>query len=361
MAEKLKRPNANEDSDKVEEFGKWLKENHSTYGSLRDAVITIISSLVRTRNIDVLAISGRLKDYDSAIEKIRRKEYDDPQSQMTDIVGVRVIVYFENDVKRVSDIIRESFTVDEANSTNTDERMLPNQVGYRSVHFVCDLGTARTKLPEFKTLTGLKFEFQVRTVLQHAWAELAHDNNYKFSGSLPRQLERHLFLLAGLLETADQGFNDLSSKIDSYKKEVSLESAKGELDIEIDSVSLSTFLTQWAKDNDISFRDGGREAIPAKLIKELEEFGVETLAQLKEIIPTEFASHIKEEQSLVGMITMVRMWMLIHDAAKVADRVKHKWRVEPPLQKFLLNYFSKADIDKIATLIRNSQTHDQRA
>lgn len=359
MAAKSKNTTTTQIKEDVDDFGRWLKANHGAYLSLRDAAIPIISNLIRNRGIDVLAISGRLKDYDSAIEKVRRKDYDDPKSQMTDIVGIRIIVYFEHDVKRVSDIIRESFNVDEVNSSNTDERMLPNQVGYRSVHFVCDLGEDRTRLPEFQMLKGLKFEFQVRTVLQHAWAELAHDNNYKFSGSLPRQLERHLFLLAGLLETADQGFSDLSAKIDVYRNEVSQDSAKGALDIPVDSLSLGTFLTQWAKENDYAFREGDRETIPAKLIKELSEFGVDTLAELKKIIPADFDKYIKALPTAIGMISMVRMCMIIHDAKKVASEVKHKWRVTPQLRDFLLNYFSKDEVNEIKNIIESSNTEEQ--
>ncbi|POO54321.1 GTP pyrophosphokinase [Agrobacterium rosae] len=355
MDKKIKSAEAVEPNDKVEGFASWLKDKQSAHGSLKDAAITIIGNLVRANGIDVLAVSGRLKDIDSAIEKVRRKEYTDPQSQMTDVVGIRVIVYFEGDVKRVSDIIRRSFNVDEANSSNTDERMLPNQVGYRSVHFVCDLGDDRVKLPEFEALSGLKFEFQIRTVLQHAWAELAHDNNYKFSGSLPRPLERHLFLLAGLLETADQGFNDLSAKIDDYKIAVSDESAKGELDIAVDSLSLETFLTQWAKDEGYTFREVDREAIPARLIKELEEFGIETLAQLKDIIPHDFVKFMSQYSAPSTMLTVVRMWMIIHDSDRIASKVHHRWTVEKPLKGFLNNYFPEERVAQIVKTIRDSQ------
>ena len=82
-------------------------------------------------------------------------------------------------------MITGSFNIDEKNSLDKKILLASDQIGYRSVHFVCDLGAQRSGLPEFKDLGGLKFEIQVRTVLQHAWAELAHDRNYKFSGTLP--------------------------------------------------------------------------------------------------------------------------------------------------------------------------------
>lgn len=83
-------------------------------------------------------------------------------------------------------MITGSFNIDEKNSLDKKILLASDQIGYRSVHFVCDLGAQRSGLPEFKDLGGLKFEIQVRTLLQHAWAELAHDRNYKFSGTLLR-------------------------------------------------------------------------------------------------------------------------------------------------------------------------------
>lgn len=35
---------------------------------------------------------------------------------------------------------------------------------------------------------GLYCEVQIRSLLQHAWAEIEHDRNYKFSGILPKEL-----------------------------------------------------------------------------------------------------------------------------------------------------------------------------
>ena len=45
-------------------------------------------------------------------------------------------------------------------------------------------------LPEMKLFSGIPFEIQVRTILQHAWAEFAHDRNYKFRGVLPDVIAR---------------------------------------------------------------------------------------------------------------------------------------------------------------------------
>lgn len=314
------------EGDRSEEFSTWLSENYSSYVRLKDAVVTTVASLLVSNGINALALDGRTKELRSAVEKVKRKAYLDPATQMTDIVGARIIVYFESDITRVSEVIRSAFEVDEENSSNADEKLSTDQVGYRSVHFVCDLGRDRIKLPEFKGLKGLKFEIQVRTVLQHAWAELAHDRNYKFSGSLPRHLERRLFLLAGLLETADQGFNDLSLSLDEYLSSVTAQSAKGELEIEVDSVSVQGFMEQWARDNELNLNPPQKgEPAPADLIRELKEFGIRNLADLSEIVPAKFAEQLKGADKKPTLQGVVRAWMLVHDHNRFISDVTHYW------------------------------------
>ncbi|SEH27829.1 hypothetical protein [Rhizobium sp. NFR12] len=217
-------------------FQDWIEEKHPQFSSLTEAVILIITRLLKDEGIPFLTIAGRTKSVADCLNKSRRKSYKNPTQQMTDISGVRIVVYFDYDVDRVSDIIEQNFAVDENNSSNRDDLLLVNEVGYRSMHFVCDLGEDRVRLKENELLRGLKFEFQVRTVLQHAWAELAHDRNYKFTGQLPKPIERKLFLLAGLMETADNGFSELSKEIDSYVDSISTSAAKGRLDIIIADV-----------------------------------------------------------------------------------------------------------------------------
>lgn len=337
-----------------DDFAGWFTDNNQRFVNLKEAVVSITTSLLTDNDVDFLAVDGRVKDVASAIEKVARKGYDDPVAQMTDIAGIRVIVYFESDVIKVADIIRKSFKVDEQNSSNTDDRMSTNQVGYRSVHFVCDLGGDRIKLPEFASLTGLKFEFQVRTVLQHAWAELAHDRNYKFSGTLPRHLERRLFLLAGLLEMADRGFDDLSISLDEYVKSVSEDSAKGSLNIEINSVSVIGFVEQWAKEHQIELQRF-KESVGNDAIEELKRYGITNLAQLKEIIPPDFHSKTRGDRNTV--VGLVRRWMIIHDPKRFTDNLVLNWSAGATTKQLIRKYYpDDADliIDRIAAIKKKS-------
>ncbi|PIB57815.1 GTP pyrophosphokinase [Pseudomonas sp. 2995-1] len=307
----------------------WLTEALPKHELLARSVSSIVENLLKSNGVDYLAVTGRVKNYESVVKKIKRKGYKDPVRQLTDLTGIRIIVFFESQVSRVAELIGEAFNVDLENSSNKDASLLVNQMGYRSSHFVCDLGPVRKDLPEYEGLDGLKFEFQVRTVLQHAWAELAHDRNYKFSGKLPPAAERKLFLYAGMLELADRGFDELSSEIDSYIRDVQREVVAGDLEMEINSINLGEFIDEWARVNKFPLEHLDLKDGLGDLIEELRMFGVSTLTDLNEIIPVDYASRSNEKGITTTIYGLVRDWMLISDWQHYRSNVPLRWALSP--------------------------------
>lgn len=322
----------------------WLDRVLPLYSRLTESVVTIIENLLRSEGIEYLSVVGRTKDKESSLEKIRRKGYKSPQAQLTDISGVRVILYLESDVEKVSEIIQKSFHVDGGNSLNKDEIMSVDQIGYRSVHFVCNLGFDRGRLAEYSGLSKLTFEFQVRTVLQHAWAELAHDRNYKFSGSLPKKLERQLYLYAGMLEIADRGFDEVSRQIDSYIVTIDEKSISGDLDVDINSVSIQRFIEHWCEKNGVEIESSPKISID-DLIRELNEFGLYSLADLNDIIPNDYAAVLKELRGATNIFGVVRDWMLIKDWRRFNKDVNITWVVTDDELGTLEHYIPRDEIN----------------
>jgi putative GTP pyrophosphokinase len=303
----------------------WIESTIPKHKILTNTVVNIVTNLLERNGIDYLAISGRTKDAESVREKINRKNYQDPAAQMTDLSGIRIIAFFESDVDRISGLIEESFEVDRENSMSKDLLLGTDQIGYRSVHYVCDLGESRASLPEFTGLSGLKFEFQIRTVLQHAWAELAHDRNYKFSGKLPREIERKLYLYAGMLEIADKGFDELSHQIDDYIQSVSERTSRGDFDIEITSISLEEYVEKWAQDTGFHLVEFSQKADFSDLVRELSEMGVRELSELIHIIPDNYSEVTARLGYSTNIYGLLRDWMIIHDYKRYHDEVSHDW------------------------------------
>ena len=122
------------------------------------------------------------------------------------MAGIRVITFFRSDVPRVATIIREQFDV--LDEQDIGKALIEQQrIGYQSVHFIVRLSPSRFSLPEYREFRGLKAEIQLRTVLQHAWAEIQHDIEYKSGLVVPASIHQRFMELAGLIEIGDREFD----------------------------------------------------------------------------------------------------------------------------------------------------------
>ena len=131
---------------------------------------------------------------------------------------MRVITYFTEDVDRVAEIIQGECDVDWENSVDKGEQLDPDQFGYRSQHYVVSLTPERLDLTECAKFYPCVAEVQVRSVLQHAWAEIEHDLGYKSSYAVPAAIRRRFARLAGLLEIADTEFDQIRESIQEYQE-----------------------------------------------------------------------------------------------------------------------------------------------
>lgn len=205
----------------------WHRKQIETYRKQELPAYEVYAETLRvilakaTSKIDPLAIvQARAKTISSFAEKaIRKKDrLDDPVHQLTDLCGARVICTTVNQMERVSDFIRQSFFIDEENSQDVATRLRTNEFGYRSLHFVVQLnpGGKILGVPIPRKIGQRKAEIQVRTFLQHAWADISHDRLYKTAIDVPDTLERKAARLSAILEEAEASFTDLVEAIDAY-------------------------------------------------------------------------------------------------------------------------------------------------
>lgn len=322
----------------MNKYEAWVNEISPKHSNLTDSVVSILVNLLKTNNISYLTVTGRTKTKDSILEKIERKNYKDPAKQLTDFSGIRIVAYFESDISNILDLISTAFNIDEQNSLNQDEKLSVDQNGYRSVHYVCDIGPLRANLPEFINLANLKFEIQVRTVLQHAWAELAHGRNYKFSGKLPPEIERSLFLYAGMLEIADKGFSDISEKIEVYIKKTHDDTVEGNLQFILDSLTLPQFVDNWFKENGLELEAIANKLDIKELIKELNSVGIHKASDLNDAISDKYAQVCKDYGYSSNIWGHVRNWILIFDWRTLLQENDIKWYLSPK-DRFLSSFF----------------------
>ena len=190
------------------------------YEELRLAAVTHMTRLLQEAGLNIHHITGRLKKPASLADKLRRKvgRYH-TLADVTDLVGVRVITYFESDVAAVSRLVESCWDVDWDHSIDKSKMHDPDRFGYMGVHYVVRPSPAP---PEFAAVLGtsglpdLRFEIQIRSILQHAWAEIEHDLGYKNREAVPREVRRRFYRLAGLLEMADEEFMALARMSRDY-------------------------------------------------------------------------------------------------------------------------------------------------
>lgn len=190
------------------------------YEVLRSAAVAHMTRLLQDAGLNIHHITGRLKKPASLADKLRRKvgRYQ-TLADVTDLVGVRVITYFESDVAAVSRLVESCWDVDWDHSIDKSKMHDPDRFGYMGVHYVVRPSAGQ---PEFAALLGapdlpdLRFEIQIRSILQHAWAEIEHDLGYKNREAVPREVRRRFYRLAGLLEMADEEFMALARMSRDY-------------------------------------------------------------------------------------------------------------------------------------------------
>lgn len=209
---------------------------HSLYESFENKIRSLCTDLLRIDGVQVHSVSSRTKSIASLFGKISRpdKAYDS-LSDITDLVGIRIITYLESAVLDVARLIEREFDVDPARSVNKAKARDPDTFGYSSVHYIVKLAIDRNGLAEYKAFRDIFFEIQVRSILQHAWAEIEHDLGYKSDIQVPFAVRRRFSRLAGLLELADSEFDSVRSDLQNYKSEV----AKQVADLDPSSATIS--------------------------------------------------------------------------------------------------------------------------
>lgn len=96
-------------------------------------------------------------------------------------------------------------------------------------------------MTEYKAFQGFKSEIQIRSILQHAWAEIEHDLGYKTTKEVPRSIWRRFARLAGILELADSEFVSIRGELDKYSRDIAMRITEQPNTVGIDRISLIDF------------------------------------------------------------------------------------------------------------------------
>lgn len=161
----------------------------------------------------------RVKTENSMKKKIEAKKYRENGDKITDLVGIRITLYFNDDVDVVYNYLKNKtnfnhestdvFSIEEFKPTRCNLTFDFNEDDGREVLMILDKDI---------DVIGTTYEIQLRTVLSEGWHEVEHDLRYKCKEDWDghNDLNRNLNGIFATLETSEfsmlQLFNELSHR-----------------------------------------------------------------------------------------------------------------------------------------------------
>src|SRR6476660_2736714 len=151
-------------------------------------------------------VTWRVKEEGRVKEKIERKRKTKPGysiSSMTDLAGVRAVVDGIHAARRLEEFFRKKgiFPIHDQNSEAFIDIARPD--GYRGIHLVLEV-----EVTVAQRIT-IPLELQIRTSLQHQWAELSKSEFYKSIAEIPPLLLGRMRSLSDILFCADKEADEL--------------------------------------------------------------------------------------------------------------------------------------------------------
>ena len=197
-----------------------FRELLPTLASLANEAHKQLKQALCEQGIYITAMEQRVKSEKSLMGKLelkgaKYKSIDD----ITDLVGLRVITFYTDEVDKVAAIAKRVFDVDWQESVDKRKLHHLDSFGYNSLHYICRLRSG-----------GPRFELQMRTALQHVWSTIEHDTGYKGDVKIPPEYKRQFSRLAGMMELIDDEFSRLRTVLTDYRRQMLSFVKNGQLD-----------------------------------------------------------------------------------------------------------------------------------
>jgi putative GTP pyrophosphokinase len=205
---------------------KVLRKIYEEYFTVRTLILRDLENAIEVM-VNPLSsrptVKGRVKDFKSYYKKylkLLRKDAPNPKLLLiTDLIGIRVICPFSEDVALVQNLIAEKFEVTEVEQKGSNYSF--KEFGYQSLHLLIKIPESIIK---HRGDCGLEVaEIQIRTILQDAWAEVEHELVYKAEFTpFDASMRRKLAALNASLSLADTIFQEVRT----YQRQLNRELEK---------------------------------------------------------------------------------------------------------------------------------------
>ena len=214
------------------------------YENLQQVVSNLLTNRIKDIGLELNSMESRIKAEKSLAGKLHRKgQKYSSLSDITDIFGIRIITFYNEDVDRIASLAETLFDIDWPNSVDKRKQHKVDSFGYNSLHYICTLPKHLYYDPSVPEINEIRFELQMRTALQHVWSAIQHDIGYKSEIETPIEYHRSLSRLAGLLELADNEFSRIRTAITDYRRRAQKLVMSGKFDkVELDGDTFRSYL-----------------------------------------------------------------------------------------------------------------------
>ena len=207
------------------------REKLPIYEKMKTVILQLLRTYLDENHVIVSGLEARVKSEQSLAGKMELKSYKyHSLEDITDVVGARIITYYCDEVDIISALAEKLFEIDWENSVDKRKMLEIDRFGYLSLHYVCRIPKALYKDPEIPQINQIRFELQMRSTLQHVWANMYHDIGYKSDVEIPLEYQRNMTRLAGMLELADEQFSHIRKEITGYRRMVQTMVTNGNFD-----------------------------------------------------------------------------------------------------------------------------------
>lgn len=156
-------------------------------------------------------ISSRIKTCESICKKLERKkielDYDHAVSSLNDLVGVRAICFFKDDIYRIADAVKAQKGIRVIKEKDYIEK--PKKSGYQSLHIIVEVPLIYYEREEY-----IRAEIQIRSFAMDYWAELDNQMCYKKSAGEVEAIRKEILSYSDVMTAMDSKMLELRKRIE---------------------------------------------------------------------------------------------------------------------------------------------------
>jgi len=196
----------------LEEYERFSESRYLIVNKLKEKVEIVLLDLDSSP-----VVNGRIKNFSSFFSKyIRFLKSGEKEPQITDLLGVRIICPFIEDLQAAENLIKKNFKIIER---EVKGHYNFSEFGYESTHLLIKIPPQLIK--KYGDPGTDTAEIQIRTILQDAWAEVEHELVYKAEFSpFDEPMKRKLAAVNASLSLADIIFQEIRSYQRKFTKEM---------------------------------------------------------------------------------------------------------------------------------------------